>query len=63
VREFGPQAGRDTQLTFAGDLALRLSTQAGVLGFARTRSQDRRTGTGTPPCHHGHGPSTIGASR
>jgi hypothetical protein len=62
VREFGRQAGRGTQLTFAGDLALRLSTQAGVLGFAphnesgptlRERARRRATmATARPPSAH-----------
>jgi hypothetical protein len=62
VREFGPQAGRDTQLTFAGDLALRLSTEAGMLGFAphkesgptlRERARRRATtGKAGPPSAH-----------
>ncbi|UUV32314.1 tyrosine-type recombinase/integrase [Amycolatopsis roodepoortensis] len=62
VREFGPLAGRDTQLTFAGDLAFRLSTQAGVLGFTphkesgptlRERARRRATtATVRPPSPH-----------
>jgi hypothetical protein len=62
VREYGAQAGRDTQLTFAGDLAFRLSTQAGVLGFAphkesgptlRERARRRATtATVRPPSPH-----------
>lgn len=38
VREYGREVGRHTQLTFAGGLALQLSTKAGVLGFTPRRN-------------------------
>jgi hypothetical protein len=61
VREFGPQAGRHTQLSFAGDLALHLTTKAGVLGFTphnqsgptvRERARRRATALDRPPSLH-----------